>query len=77
MNGLWIGTSDGQKIEKLSGKLSRDKGYRHNYNLDSWERDPMIVAIMQKKENNEFTSPQQHLYNNDNITNDEIQSRYK
>ena len=77
LNGLWIGSSDGQRIEKLSGKLSRDKGYRNDYNLDSWERDPMIVAIMQKKEDNEFTSPQQHLYNNDNITSEEISERYK
>ena len=37
----------------------------------------MIVAIMQKKEDNEFTSPQQHLYNNDNITSEEISERYK
>ena len=77
LHALWIGESNGGRIEKLDGKLSRDKGYRHEFALDSWERDPMIVAIMQKKENNEFSSPQQHLYNNDNISESEIQSRYK
>jgi hypothetical protein len=77
LHALWIGESNGGRIEKLDGKLSRDKGYRHKFALDDWERDPMIVAIMQKKENNEFSSPQQHLYNNDNISDSEIQSRYK
>ena len=37
----------------------------------------MVVAIMQKKENNEFSSPQQHLYNNENIASAEISERYK
>jgi len=74
---LWIGESNAGRIEKLGGKLSRDKGYRHDFDLDTWDRDPMIVAVMQKLENNEFSSPQQHLYNNDNISSDEIQSRYK
>jgi hypothetical protein len=74
---LWIGTSDVENLEKLGGKLSRDKGYRHHFNLDSWPHDPMIVAVMQKLEDNKFSSPMQHLYNGDNISTSEISSRYK
>ena len=77
MRGVWIGTSDGAHVEKLGTKLNRDKGYRGKYNLDSWERDPMVVAIMQKVDHKEFEMPQQHLYSGDNITSSEISERYK
>ena len=60
MRGVWIGTSDGAHVEKLGTKLNRDKGYRGKFNLDSWERDPMVVAIMQKVDHKEFEMPQQH-----------------
>ena len=76
--GLWIGTSDGQRIEKCKvTALRRYKGYRHDFQLDTWERDPMVVAIMKKKNSNEFQIPQQELYAGDNITSDEISERYK
>ncbi len=76
--GLWIGTSDGQKIEKCKvTALRRYKGYRHDFQLGTWERDPMVVAIMKKKNNNAFQIPQQELYAGENITSDEISERYK
>ena len=37
----------------------------------------MVVAIMQKVNDNEFEMPQQHLYAGENITSDEIANRYK
>ena len=48
--GLWIGASNGERIEKVpTEKLRRYKGYRNDFHLDSWERDPMVCAIMKKK----------------------------
>lgn len=77
LHGVWIGTSDCAHVEKLGTKLNRQKGYRHQFKLDTWERDPMVVAIMQKVNDNEFEMPQQHLYAGENITSDEIANRYK
>jgi len=77
MHGVWIGQSDGGRIEKLGTKLTRDKGYRNKYSLDTWERDPMVVAIMQKVKDQPFTMPQQFLYAGDNISSSEIAERYK
>lgn len=77
MHGVWIGTSNASQLVKLEHKLSRDKGYRGRYNLDSWQRDPMVAAIMQKVDDKEFEMPQQHVYAGDNITSNEISERYK
>ena len=50
LKGLWIGASNGERIEKVpTEKLRRYKGYRNDFQLDSWERDPMVCAIMKKK----------------------------
>lgn len=78
LKGLWIGTSNCSRLEKCEpDKLRRHKGYRGDFQLDSWERDPMVVAIMKKKNNNKFQIPQQHLYSGENITSDEIGTKYK
>ena len=53
------------------------KYYRNDFQLDSWERDPMVCAIMKKKVDKPFEIPQQHLYSGENITSDEIGKKYK
>ena len=78
LKGLWIGTSNGDRLEKCAvEKLRRYKGYRNDFQLDSWERDPMVCAIIQKKVDAPFEIPQQHLYSGENITSDEIGKKYK
>ncbi len=78
LKGLWIGASNGERIEKVpTEKLRRYKGYRNDFQLDSWERDPMVCAIMKKKVDKPFEIPQQHLYSGENITSDEIGKKYK
>jgi hypothetical protein len=75
---LWIATSDASKLEKLNVKnLSRYKGYRYDFDLDSWESDPMVVAVMCKTKNKAFEMPIQTLYGSDNINSDEISGRYR
>jgi hypothetical protein len=75
---LWIGTSDTVNLEKLDPKnLSRNKGYRHTFNLDSWDSDPMIAAIFKKNNNFNFEIPIQFLYGGDNISDESISEKYK
>lgn len=75
---LWIATSDASKLEKLNVKnLSRYKGYRYDFDLDSWESDPMVVAVMCKTKNKAFEMPIQTLYGSKNINSNEISGRYK
>jgi len=75
---LWIGSSDAEQLEKLNvNKLNRYKGYRDDFQLDKWESDPMVVAVMRKTTDNKFESPIQHLYGGDNISTGEISERYQ
>lgn len=75
---LWIGSSDAEYLEKLNvNKLSRYKGYREDFKLDTWESDPMVVAVMRKTAADRFQSPIQHLYGGDNISTGEISQRYQ
>ena len=78
LKGLWIGTSNGDRLEKCAvEKLRRYKGYRNDFQLDTWERDPMVCAIIKKNVDAPFEIPQQHLYSGENITSDEIGKKYK
>lgn len=75
---LWIASSDAVYLEKLDVKnLSRNKGYRHSFKLDTWESDPMVAAVMRKTKDSKFETPIQFLYGGDNISTDEIGGRYK
>jgi hypothetical protein len=75
---LWIGSSDAEQLEKLNvNKLSRYKGYRDDFKLDTWKSDPMIVAVMRKTTDAKFESPIQYLYGGENISTDEISERYQ
>lgn len=75
---LWIGTSDGERIERLNVKnLARKKGYRDDFALDTWDSDPMVAAVMKKTQDRAFEIPMQNLYAGDNISSDEISDRYK
>jgi SAM-dependent methyltransferase len=75
---LWIATSDADTVCKLDvNNLSRHKGYRDEFNLDTWKRDPMVAAVMKKTVDKKFESPIQYLYGGDNISSDEIGDRYR
>ena len=75
---LWIATSDATKLERLDvNKLNRYKGYRTDFKLDTWEDDPMVVAVMRKLNDCKFTSPIQFLYGGDNIDSNEISGKYQ
>lgn len=78
LQALWIATNDTAHLHELDTKnLSRNKGYRETLKLDSWERDPSVVAIMRKTVDTEFRTPMQHLYAGENITSPEIAERYQ
>lgn len=75
---LWIATSDAVNLERLNVKqLSRYKGYRNDFKLDSWESDPMVAAVMRKTKDQPFTSPIQFLYGGDNISTSDIGAKYQ
>lgn len=75
---LWIATSDAEHLHKLNVKnLKRQKGYRQDFDLDSWERDPMVVAVMRKCHDRDFEIPIQFLYGGDNISDDSIGQKYR
>lgn len=75
---LWIATSDADTVCKLDvNNLSRHKGYRDEFKLDTWKRDPMVAAVMKKTVDKKFESPIQYLYGGDNISSDEIGDRYR
>ena len=75
---LWIATSDATQLERLDvNKLNRYKGYRTDFKLDTWEDDPMVVAVMRKLNDCKFTSPIQFLYGGDNIDSNEISGKYQ
>ena len=75
---LWIASSDAMYLHKLDvNNLSRNKGHRSNLNLDSWDSDPMVAAVMRKTKDAPFEIPIQHLYGGENISSDEIAGRYQ
>lgn len=75
---LWIATSDASRLQKLNTKnLKRRKGYREDFDLDSWEDDPMIAAVFQKTQDRPFEIPIQNLYGGANISTGEIGDRYR
>ena len=75
---LWIATSDAVRLEPLNVRdLSRNKGWRHKFDLDSWESDPMVAAVFQKRHDRPFEIPIQTLYGGDNISSDEIAGKYR
>lgn len=77
LRGLWIATNDTAIVHKLDpGNLGRQKGFRHTLDLDSWDRDPTVVAIMKKTHDATFRVPIQFMYGGDNIASDEIAERY-
>lgn len=78
LRGLWIGTNDTAILHKLDpNNLSRQKGYRTTLALDSWDKDPTVVAIMKKQHEDHFRVPIQYMYGGENITSDEIAERYR
>lgn len=77
MQDLWIATSDASRLEKLNpANLRRRKGYREDFDLDSWSDDPMIAAVFQKTRDQPFACPIQNLYGGSNISSSEISERY-
>lgn len=75
---LWIATSDAGHLEKLNTKnLKRKKGYRHDFDLDSWEDDAMVAVVLQKTLDRAFEIPIQNLYGGSNIGSTEIGERYR
>lgn len=78
LKGLWIATNDTAILHKLDpGNLSRQKGYRVTLDLDSWEKDPTVVAIMKRVNADEFRVPIQYMYGGENISSAEIAGRYQ
>ena len=72
-----IGQNDAERLETIDHtRLDRYDGYRNDFNLDSWSKDPTVVAILQKTNDLDFVMPMQHLYDGDNITSQEIKDRY-
>jgi len=78
LSALWIASSDAKYLHKLDvNALSRNKGYRNKLDLDSWESDPMVVAVMKKTVEKSFEIPIQNMYGGDNISTSEIGKKYK
>lgn len=78
LQALWIASNDTAIVHKLNPKnLSRQKAYRQNLALDSWEKDPTVVAVMKKVYDRDFKVPIQYMYGGANISSDEIAERYQ
>jgi len=74
---IMIGQNDAERLETIDHtRLDRYDGYRKDFDLDSWPKDPTVVAILQKTNDLDFVMPMQHLYDGDNITSQEIKDRY-
>ena len=75
---LWIASSDAVNLVKLNVQnLKRKKGYREDFDLDSWPDDPMIAAVMRRTTDQPFEIPIQNLYGGTNISDDSIGARYR
>jgi len=75
---LWIASSDTVYLHKLNvNDLSRNKGHRDSLNLDTWDSDPMVAAVLQKTNDNPFTIPIQTLYGGQNISDSNIAQQYR
>ena len=60
-----------------TANLRRKKGYREDFDLDSWPDDPMIAAVMRKTQDRPFETPIQNLYGGANISDTAIGDRYR
>ena len=75
---LWIASSDTANLVRLDpANLRRKKGYREDFDLDSWPDDPMIAAVMRKTQDRPFETPIQNLYGGANISDSAIGDRYR
>lgn len=74
---IWIGQNDAARIEEIDvTRVDRYSGYREDYELDTWEKDPSVVAVLKKTNDEPFKTPMQYLYAGDNIDSKEIKERY-
>lgn len=75
---LWIASSDATNLVQLdSANLRRKKGYREDFDLDSWPDDPMIAAVMRRTTDRPFETPIQNLYGGTNISDPSIANGYR
>lgn len=75
---LWIASSDTQYLHKLNvANMGRNKGYRSKLNLDTWESDPMVAAVLRKVSDRPFEIPIQHMYGGENISDNNIANQYR
>lgn len=75
---LWIASSDTANLVRLDPRnLKRKKGYREDFDLDSWPDDPMIAAVMRRVTDRPFETPIQNLYGGANISDPSIGDRYR
>lgn len=78
MKQLWIGSSDGNRIEKIdvSAGYYKNNDFLGKFDMNNWNQNLLVLAIMQKENNDEFRMPFQNMYDAD-ITEETIKSRYE
>lgn len=78
MKQLWIGSSDGNRIEKIdvSAGYYKNNDFLSKFDMNNWNQNLLVLAIMQKENNDEFRMPFQNMYDAD-ITEETIKSRYE
>lgn len=78
MKELWIGTSDGNRIEKIdiAAGYYKNNDFVKRFDMNAWNQNLLVVAIMKKENNNEFKMPFQNMYDGD-IADLSIKARYE
>lgn len=78
MKDLWIGSSDGDRIEKidLNAGYYKNNDFLKKFDMNNWNQNLLVVAIMKKISNDEFRMPFQNIYD-DAITEKTIKDRYE
>ncbi len=75
---IWIGTSDGERIEKINpydNYDSKKSDLLNKFSLNNWNQNLLIMVTMEKTKSNEFSIPIQGMYS-DAVTDKNIKTRY-
>jgi len=78
MKHLWIGSSDGKRVEKIDvlNGYYKNNDFLKRFDMNNWNQNLLVTAIMQKQNSQEFKMPFQNMYD-DAITEESIKSRYE